>query len=157
MADLPYPLTLNTVDEMRSQSLDIFKDLYYNRIGGALVGDVFTADNDVLELRIAEGSGLFKNDDDELDFAVTAGTISNTPAGNIQATTVQGAINELGAGKMQLEGTPRFECLKLKELSSGAPSSGGGKAPFFSYDTPGWDMTVYIDTASGAHGLAHEV
>lgn len=115
MADVPYPITGESVEELRTQVFDTFKDLYLNRIGGAMVGDVFTNANDVLELQIAEDSGLFKNDDDELDFSVTASTISNTPSGNIEATTVQGAINELMADKVQTT-KPTFNAFGVSEI-----------------------------------------
>jgi hypothetical protein len=115
MADLPYPLSSDDLSEFRSQMFDTFKDLYENRIGGASVGDVFTNASDVLELQIAEDCGLFKNDDDELDFAVTASTISNTPAGNIEATTVQMAINELMADKVQTT-KPTFNAFGVSEI-----------------------------------------
>lgn len=115
MADVPYPITGDSVEELRTQVFDTFKDLYMNRIGGAMVGDVFTNASDVLELQIAEDCGLFKNDDNELDFAVTASTISNTPAGNIEATTVQRAINELMADKVQTT-KPTFNAFGVSEI-----------------------------------------
>lgn len=117
MADVPYPITGDTIEELAKQTFDIFRDLYYDRIGGAMVGDVFTNESDVLELNVAEGSGLFKNDDGELDFAVTADTISNAPAGNISATTVQGAINELSADKVDTDGNLQCDYFTFDETS----------------------------------------
>lgn len=159
MADLPYPITGDTVEELVKQTFDVFRDLYYDRIGGAMVGDVFTNESDVLELNVAEGSGLFKNDDGELDFNATASSISNVPSGGIESTTVQNAINELSAGKMQIDGIPIFEKVVIAELPTGsAPSTVSGKVTIFSYDTPGWDQTVYAYFYSSVlHALCHEV
>lgn len=117
MADLPYPLATDDVSQYRNDLIETFKDLYDNRIGGASVGDVFTNINDTLELRIKENSGLFKNDDGELDFAVTADTISNAPAGNISSATVQGAINELSADKVDTDGNLQCDYFTFDETS----------------------------------------
>lgn len=154
MADVPYPITGDSVEELRTQVFDTFKDLYMNRIGGAMVGDVFTNASDVLELQIAEDCGLFKNDDNELDFAVTASTISNTPAGNIEATTVQRAINELSSDKAQLEGVAHFNMLKFKARTGTLPNPPVGKVLIL-YDNkaaPTYYFSIRIDPDTGGGG-----
>ncbi len=60
MPDIPYPLQTDDFSEFRNQMLDIVRDIYENRIGGALEGDVFKVSGDVLELRIKDGSALKK-------------------------------------------------------------------------------------------------
>lgn len=144
MADLPYPLSSDNLSEFRSQMLDTFKDLYENRIGGASVGDVFTNANDVLELKVAEGSGLFKNDDDELDFKVTASTISNTPAGNVEAETVQGAINELAADKLQTGEAPHLQAFYMTEGDTTYPPTVSGYISLFVGVSPFFPTNMFF-------------
>jgi hypothetical protein len=154
MPDLPYPLISPDVEEWRNQILDMFRDIYENRVGGATVGDVFQIGGEVLELKLKSGCGLTKtNGELDIDLTilgsaggitksqytakgviligtgasayaaktvgadgsvlkasaadstgtvwanVTAGEVTNTPAGSIAATTVQAAINELDTEK----------------------------------------------------------
>lgn len=157
MPDLPYPLMSDELGELKPQILDMFRDIYENRVGGATVGDVFQIGGEVLELKLKSGSGLTKTNG-ELDidltilgsaggitktqytakgvilvgtgassFAaktvgadgsvlkassadstgtvwanVTAAEVTNTPAGSIEAATVQAAINELDTEKTTL-------------------------------------------------------
>jgi hypothetical protein len=60
MPDIPYPLQTDEFKDFQTQVLDIVRDIYENRIGGAMEGDVFKVSGDVLELQIAPGSALKK-------------------------------------------------------------------------------------------------
>jgi hypothetical protein len=60
MPDIPYPLQTDEFKDFQTQVLDIVRDIYENRIGGAMEGDVFKVSGDVLELQIASGSALKK-------------------------------------------------------------------------------------------------
>lgn len=60
MPDIPYPLQTDEFKDFQTQVLDIVRDIYENRIGGAMEGDVFRVSGDVLELQIAPGSALKK-------------------------------------------------------------------------------------------------
>jgi hypothetical protein len=56
--------------ELKPQILDMFRDIYENRVGGATVGDVFKIGGEVLELKLKSGSGLTKTSG-ELDIDLT--------------------------------------------------------------------------------------
>ena len=70
MPDLPYPLMSDALEELKPQILDMFRDIYENRVGGATVGDVFQIGGEVLELKLKTGSGLTKTNG-ELDIDLT--------------------------------------------------------------------------------------
>ena len=70
MPDLPYPLMSDALEELKPQILDMFRDIYENRVGGATVGDVFQIGGEVLELKLKSGSGLTKTSG-ELDIDLT--------------------------------------------------------------------------------------
>ncbi len=73
MPDIPYPLQNEEWQDFQKQMLDIVRDLYENRIGGALEGDVFKVQGDVLELKIKNGSALRKVNG-ELDVDLSGAT-----------------------------------------------------------------------------------
>ena len=61
MANIPYPLTGETIAELKSQMYEILRQLYEEKIGGADLGDVFAIPGDVLTLVLdPEASGLQK-------------------------------------------------------------------------------------------------
>lgn len=119
MADLPFPLESSQLEELKPQILQMFRDIYEERLGGATLGDVFKLDGDVFQLQIKAGSGLTKSDG-KLDFdksviGTTALDITNTPAGSISSVTVQGAINELDTEKVSQNAVSvafRYLCLQ---------------------------------------------
>ena len=121
MADLPFPLSSEDIAELKPQVVDIMRDIYENRIGGAILGDVFRMDGDTFELKIKSGCGLIKTDGG-LDFdksviGTTATDITNTPSGNISSSTVQGAINELDTEKVSVgNAIGVFKYLLLKAM-----------------------------------------
>lgn len=140
MPDLPYPLTSDELAELKPQILDMFRDIYENRVGGATLGDVFRISGDVFQLQIKTGCGLQKTDG-QLDFdksviGTTASDISNTPSGTISSTTVQDAINELDSEKLQTGGIPNISTIALKN-GVAEPSVVAGKS------------IIYIDIADG--------
>ncbi len=95
MADLPYPLQSDTLEELRVQILDMFRDLYEVRIGGALIGDVFQVAGDVLQIKLKTGSGL-KKTAGQLDFDMSV--ISAPSAAVMQsAYTAKGMIMSASA------------------------------------------------------------
>lgn len=110
MPDVPYPLTSDELAELKPQILEMFRDIYENRVGGAELGDVFRVSGDTFQLSIKAGCGLQKTNG-QLDFdktviGTTAADISNTPSGTIAATNVQDAINELDTEKIAVNSTP---------------------------------------------------
>jgi hypothetical protein len=59
--DLPFPFTAKTPEELISQTMRMFEDLYQERVGGAQVGDVFTVgDDEVLAVNLSSTGGLQK-------------------------------------------------------------------------------------------------
>jgi hypothetical protein len=69
MGDVPYPLTADTVEELKRQIWELVRQLFEDKVGGLEIGDVFSDSGGVLELNIL--SGLVK----------TAGYLSVKPDG----------------------------------------------------------------------------
>lgn len=140
MADLPFPLTSNEMTELKPQILEMFRDIYENRVGGAELGDVFVVSGDTLQLQIKTGCGLKKTngrlDFDKTVIGTTASDISNTPSGTIAATNVQDAINELDSEKMAITSTPQFSYVYIKD---GIPEP----------DAVADRAVMYVDSADG--------
>ena len=134
MADLPFPLTSNQMTELKPQILEMFRDIYENRVGGAELGDVFVVSGDTLQLQIKTGCGLKKTngrlDFDKTVIGTTASDISNTPSGTISATNVQDAINELDSEKAIEGGYASFNHVCLKNGIT-APAAEAGYVLMF--------------------------
>ena len=60
MADVPFPITGDTMEESRYQIYELIRNIYEEKIGGADLGDVFSLLGDVLTLALAGSSGLTK-------------------------------------------------------------------------------------------------
>ena len=61
MASVPYPLTGESMGELKSQIYEVLRQLYEEKIGGADLGDVFSIPGDVLTLVLNPStSGLQK-------------------------------------------------------------------------------------------------
>lgn len=56
MANLPYPLTSEDLNELRSQIQELIRQVFEEKIGGADLGDVFSLPGDVLTLVLADDS-----------------------------------------------------------------------------------------------------
>ena len=61
MASLEFPLSAETVEELKNQVQELLRTLFEDKLGGLSIGDVFTADGDVLTLTLASSSGLEKS------------------------------------------------------------------------------------------------
>lgn len=61
MANVPFPLTGDTTEEIKGQVYELVRQLYEDKIGGADLGDVFSLPGDVLTLSLADSSGLTKS------------------------------------------------------------------------------------------------
>jgi len=62
MANIPFPITGETLDEFRNQVRELIRQVFEEKIGGADLGDVFSILGDVLTLVLADPSGLTKTD-----------------------------------------------------------------------------------------------
>ena len=121
MAEVPYKVSDESESDFYQGVMKIIQDLNDERIGGAYIGDVFHSPSDTLTLKVAENSGLYKNDDGELDINITASCIRNVPSGNIASTDVQAAINELDGQKLSGDGSDncRVGMVKIYNITGG--------------------------------------
>lgn len=60
MANVPYPITAETISELKRQVFELVRQIYEEKIGGADLGDVFSLPGDVLTLVLTNLSGLTK-------------------------------------------------------------------------------------------------
>lgn len=149
MADLPFPLASSQIEELKPQILEMMRDIYENRLGGATLGDVFKLDGDTFQLQINPASGLTKTDGklgfDKLVIGTTALSISNTPAGSISSTTVQGAINELDSEKLgQGANNAVFNYIFLKPMPR--PAGVAGYSIMYLDSSDGCMYVVWADS-----------
>jgi hypothetical protein len=131
MADIPFPILGHDVESLRNAVIENFRDLYTDKIAGTSIGDVFRTEGNVLTLRINESSGLCKNDDSELDIDRNASTISNLPSGNIEAMTVQTALNEIDNEKLIIGGSAEFNSVQIQDPISSVPGTPTGKSVIY--------------------------
>jgi len=75
MATIPYPLTANDFESLKTQVSWLLRDLYEERLAGLSTGDVFASTGDTLELQLLATGGL-KKVDGEL-------AIKCSPTGNL--------------------------------------------------------------------------
>lgn len=99
MPEIPYPLTGETLDDLRVQTVNLFGDIYENGIGGAEVGDTFSVEGDVLTLRLHDSGGLKKvsnqlsiklPDDSGLQLTSTGLAANNVSQGHLN--TSEGSV-----------------------------------------------------------------
>lgn len=100
----------------------------------------YVADEDVLYAFNGTAWVLFSS-------LLTASAIPNTPAGNIAATTVQGAINELDTEKVAKAGDTMTGSLNI-QIGSGLGSSVGGDGIFVTSSTGG--VTYFTMSTGGS-------
>lgn len=96
MADQPFPLTAKSVPELIRQTQKLFEDMYNDRIGGAILGDVFAVDSgDIFTLVLSASGGLKK---DQLTLAIKnktdGGLTSNTSGEFIKCKTLGGILTD---------------------------------------------------------------
>jgi len=60
LANVPFPIQGETLEEVRYQIYELVRTLFEEKIGGADLGDVFSLVGDVLTLALATSSGLTK-------------------------------------------------------------------------------------------------
>jgi hypothetical protein len=90
MPQLPFPITATEIQGLVKQTSDLLDEMYAERIGGAIVGDVFyIGDDDILSLYVSDSGGLTK-EANEL-------SILNAPTGGLTSTSNGEAI-KLKAG-----------------------------------------------------------
>ena len=60
MPQVPYPITAENFTDMQRQVWELVRNLYEDRIGGLLLGDVFSGQSDIIELNLLSTGGLEK-------------------------------------------------------------------------------------------------
>jgi len=116
MADQPFPLTATTLTEIIRQTQKLFEDLYEDRIGGALLGDVFEIDAaDYLSLKVAGAGGLEKSASHlQIKNAPTGGLYSSAggeavkckPGGGVSSDAAGVYINPVGGASFAIINCP---------------------------------------------------
>ncbi|MCP4597051.1 hypothetical protein [Neptuniibacter sp.] len=114
MANVPYPLSGETIADLRRQVGELIRELYEERIGGAALGDVFSITGDVLTLELASSSGLTKSGNDL--------ALDPTSDGGLQVTSSGASIKNLSTGG--LESDASGEQIKLDGVSLSLSASG---------------------------------
>lgn len=107
MPGVPYPLTGETMGELKSQMYEVLRQLYEEKIGGADLGDVFAIVGDVLTLVIdPDVSGLQKTGNKlAIKLPTASGLIATTDGLYIKNVTT-GGIEITGSGiSVKLDGT----------------------------------------------------
>jgi hypothetical protein len=61
MPNVPFPLTAESLEELRTQVFDMIRQVYEDRIGGLELGDVFEDAGEILSLDVAASGGLEKS------------------------------------------------------------------------------------------------
>ncbi len=95
MANVPFPLTGDTTDELKGQIYELMRQLYEDKIGGADLGDVFSLPGDVLTLSLANSSGLTKSGNDLAIAPTSTGGLSVSASG--VGVKLNGSTLTLGA------------------------------------------------------------
>jgi uncharacterized protein YidB (DUF937 family) len=91
MAEVPYPLTAESADELKQQIWELIRQLFEDRTGGLELGDVFSDQGDVLTLNIAGGlekaSGYLQ--------VTQAAAVTKPSGGGTQDAEARTAIGEI--------------------------------------------------------------
>ena len=114
MANVPFPISGEGIEDIRYQIHELIRVLYEEKIGGADLGDVFSIVGDVLTLVLAGSSGLTKTGN------VLA--VDPTSTGGLQVTTDGLIIKILSTGG--LETSASGEGVKLDGTSLTLSASG---------------------------------
>lgn len=61
MPNIPYPITADSIEELKSQLYEMLRQLFEDKIGGLDLGDVFLNSGDIMSLRLSSTGGLEKS------------------------------------------------------------------------------------------------
>lgn len=82
MSDQPFPLNAQNLQDLIRQTQKLFDDMYQDRIGGALIGDVFEiGSDDVLSIKLKSTGGLEKSSSELTIKVSTIGGLQLASAG----------------------------------------------------------------------------
>jgi hypothetical protein len=106
MANVPFPIQGQTLEEVRYQIYELIRTLYEEKIGGADLGDVFSLIGDVLTLELASSSGLTKEGNDlAVDPLSTGGLQVTTDGAAIKIVATGGLETDSSGAGVKLDGT----------------------------------------------------
>jgi hypothetical protein len=97
LANVPFPISGDTLEDVRYQIYELIRTLYEEKIGGADLGDVFSIVGDVFTLALATASGLTKTGN-EL-------AIDPVSTGGLQVATTGASIKILSTGGLETDAT----------------------------------------------------
>ena len=132
MPTIPYLLTGETLEDLALQTTNLFQDVYENGIGGAGLGDVFSTEGDVLNLRLHSSSGL-KKVSNQLSIKLANNSGLSLTSTGLSASISQGNVNtsdgEVGPGAGNFEPAGGVYCFypQLKGTDVTAYLSGLGQ------------------------------
>jgi len=58
MPNIPYPITADSIEELKSQLYEMLRQLFEDKIGGLDLGDVFLNSGDIMSLRLSSYRGI---------------------------------------------------------------------------------------------------
>lgn len=140
MAQVPYPISADNVEALRSQVYELIRKVYEDRIGGLSLGDVFEDSGDVLTL--STGTSLAK----------TSGTldVSLNATGGLQSTATGLSVKPKTAGGLATDANGLYISGAAYGFGGVHPSSGDD----FSADAIGDTLNLTAGVGIVATGVA---
>ena len=106
MANVPFPLTAESLDELKTQIWELIRNIYEEKIGGADLGDVFAIVGEVLTLVLATTSGLTTSGNElAIDIIATGGLETNSTGIQIKILSTGGLETDATGLGIKLDGT----------------------------------------------------
>jgi len=106
MANVPFPITGEKLEEMRYQIYELIRTIFEEKIGGADLGDVFAIVGDILTLVIATAGGLTKSGNElAVDAYSTGGLQTNSNGLSIKVLSTGGLETSASGTGIKLDGT----------------------------------------------------
>lgn len=160
MADVPFPLTGETLDDLRMQLQEIIRLLYEEKIGGADLGDVFSITGEVLTLMVNADGGLEKSSNAiQLNLLSTGGLSADEDGTTIKLKTGSGlTVDADGLYITVVAGLTGSKTWDVGELAdngeatttctvTGASLGDTALAGLTSLDEVGWEIHAMVSSA----------
>lgn len=164
MANMPYPLTAYSIEEMKFQVYELIRQVYEEKIGGADLGDVFSIPGDVLTLNLQSGGGLTKEVNELLIEILSTGGLQSSATGlsikciatggletNASGVTIKldGASLTLGAAGLKVSSVPTNYTVVNYNADEILTDSDLGKIHIM--DVSGGDRTFTLPATNAAY------
>lgn len=152
MANVPFPISGQTFEDIRYQVYELIRTLYEEKIGGADLGDVFALIGDVLTLVLADNSGLKKTDDElSIDAYAAGGLQTNSNGLSIKVVSTGGLETSASGIGINLDGNTlelsasglkiASSLISVAALTANRLLATDGSKTFVSSDISGWIAT----------------